>query len=381
MINRILIYEPWHSGHHMKYIQLLVRAFSNKGKDLVVASTADSFESSEYKLLVEPYEHLFRKVILDDRRDRDGTFSALYRSLGILRISGKYRCEHVFIPYLDGFPLIGLLSKVSLSAKKKRFEGVIFSGGCSYDGSTRSLRDRMRRWLMQIILSSQSFHRVLFLDTLVLESFRKKLPKANSRIVLCPDPVETDYTINRDDFRTRFRIPHSAKVLGVFGMIDPRKGVVHLLRAFEASKRASNDRLFLMGKHTQEVLECVRNSVLASQIISVDRFVTDDEMVSGINAVDVVAATYPHHVGSASIVIRAAAAGKPVLASDFGWLGHMVEKHGLGKVCDVLNRDSLLEGIRWAFNNPMCDQDKSKVFAEQNSVERFLEVICEGIEQ
>jgi hypothetical protein len=49
----------------------------------------------------------------------------------------------------------------------------------------------------------------------------------------------------------------------------------------------------------------------------------------------VVCTPYPRHIGSASIAIRAAAAQRPVLASDYGWLGAIVPRFDLGWITDV----------------------------------------------
>ncbi len=91
---------------------------------------------------------------------------------------------------------------------------------------------------------------------------------------------------------------------------------------------------------------------------------------------DVIAAVYPQHTGSASIVIRAAAAGRPVLGSDYGWIGRTIEKHGLGLACRPSDESSILRGISWAFRCPEVDEQRAHAFAWQNSVERFTQVIC-----
>jgi glycosyltransferase involved in cell wall biosynthesis len=228
---------------------------------------------------------------------------------------------------------------------------------------------------MQTILASQVFRRVLFIDELIYESFLRSVPQTHSRLALCPDPVETDHTIGKDDFRTRFGIPINAKVLGVFGEINSRKGVDFLIESFGHYVAGARDYLLLMGRHSPKVAQKLLRFPAARNIVSIDAFVTDDELISGINAVDVVAAVYRRHVGSASIVIRAAAAGKPVLGSDFGWIGHMIRKHGLGKVCNVSNGGSLVEGFGWAFNNPASNVEKATAFAKQNSVDCFIDVV------
>jgi hypothetical protein len=56
---------------------------------------------------------------------------------------------------------------------------------------------------------------------------------------------------------------------------------------------------------------------------------------------DLVCTPYPRHVGSASIVIRAAGARRPVIGSSFGWVKWAIERFSLGRTCDVENIPAL----------------------------------------
>jgi hypothetical protein len=53
-------------------------------------------------------------------------------------------------------------------------------------------------------------------------------------------------------------------------------------------------------------------------------------------------------MGSSSFVIRAAAARRPVLATDFGWMGWAVRKFGLGWTANVWDAAALGATIRQA---------------------------------
>ncbi len=56
---------------------------------------------------------------------------------------------------------------------------------------------------------------------------------------------------------------------------------------------------------------------------------------------DYVLALYQNHIGMASVVVRAAVSGKPVLASDYGYLGHLVQTEQLGAVTDATSPDAI----------------------------------------
>ncbi len=376
MAERILIYEPSHTGHHLKYVQLLARAFADRKKDVVFASTRESLDSAEYATLLRSQEHLFTPVVLG--RGAEGGRLELWRSLWqMLTVAKRCGCDHVFVPYLDTyFRPLGLLAGVHPAAGQVRLEGILLDGGCSFDRTPRGLGDRVRRCAVKMILARGVFHRVLFLDEAIHNSYTRHNVGTRTRLELCPDPVETDHSIPVAEFRTRFGLAPDAQVLGMFGMIDSSKGVDRLIDAFEQHGPGPREYLLFMGRHTPAVLDHIRRSRAAAHIVSADRFVTDDELISGIHAVDVVASLYPRHITSASMVIRAAAAGKPALGSDIGWTGRTIRTYELGMVCDPLDEASLLQGIRWAFDHPCLNPEKAQAFARQNSVENFMETVC-----
>src|SRR5439155_26474622 len=74
------------------------------------------------------------------------------------------------------------------------------------------------------------------------------------------------------------------------------------------------------------------------RLIILDRYVSDEELLAGVSAADVVCTPYPHHIGSASFVIRAAAANRPVLGANYGWISAMVRTFELGEPCNVEDR-------------------------------------------
>jgi len=295
--------------------------------------------------------------------------------------SGDY--DLVLLPCLDAyfFPL-GLLLYLTCSDSHAPIEGILFyCGQYAYEGIRQTPGVRLKASLARKIIKSGGYRRLVFIDELQYAFASALGETARTTCELSPDPVEHRVAEPREPIRRKYGIPQRARVLGMFGSIRPFKGVDLLIKAFAAYGPKNDECLLLMGKHSQEVVALLASQGGHPNIISVDAFVSDDDMMSAVSAVDVIAATYKRHVTSSSMVIHAAAAGKPVLASDYGWIGHTVRKHDLGRVCDVPNAESLLEGIRWAFNNPTFDPQKAKAFAERNSLEHFLDVVCRSAEE
>ena len=95
----------------------------------------------------------------------------------------------------------------------------------------------------------------------------------------------------------------------------------------------------------------IRALLRSGRIIAPDGYMSDEDFSLTMFAADLICTPYPRHIGSASIVIRAAAAERPVLGSDFGWIGYVVPRFGLGRICNVTDpavfaaalRDSLAD--------------------------------------
>ena len=152
--------------------------------------------------------------------------------------------------------------------------------------------------------------------------------------------------------------------------MDRRKGIDLLIRAFAASGLGPEDRLYLLGPQEAEIRAMLEGEhaalVRAGRIISRDRFIPREDLAASLAAMDLVCTPYPRHVGSASIVIRAAAAGRPVLGCSFGWIAAMVPRFGLGWTCDVESIDEFGAAIRQRL-------DESDRWRPGRALQRFIE--------
>ena len=98
----------------------------------------------------------------------------------------------------------------------------------------------------------------------------------------------------------------------------------------------------------------------------IDRFLDTADFAAAIGAMDVVATPYPRHIGSASIVIRAAAAGRPVLGGTFGWIGWAVTRFGLGRTVDVADPDAFAAALAQSL-------EESSHYRPSSAARRFVE--------
>jgi hypothetical protein len=132
-----------------------------------------------------------------------------------------------------------------------------------------------------------------------------------------------------------------------------------------AGPLATEIKALLVGEFEQIVAQ--------KRIVILDRHLSIEQLMLAIVAADLVCVPYPNHIGSASILIRAAAAKRPVLSSTFGWVGHVTSRFGLGWSCNVLQSGALAEALPSALDgaDSWHRGDAGQRFAEFHSVANF----------
>jgi glycosyltransferase involved in cell wall biosynthesis len=160
--------------------------------------------------------------------------------------------------------------------------------------------------------------------------------------------------VARDAARLRLGLPLSGLILGVLGSLDRRKGVIELLRAFRQSG-VRDLMLALLGKLDPDIRDSVHGLAARcprGSVVIRDALLTPDDFADALAACDWHSVAYPRHFGSSGILVRAAAIGRPVLASDFGWVGEATRRYGLGLTCDASSVDAIADRLRAIQDHP-----------------------------
>jgi glycosyltransferase involved in cell wall biosynthesis len=174
-------------------------------------------------------------------------------------------------------------------------------------------------------------------------------------------------------------IDPNSKILSLIGLIDQRKGISDLLAAAErmAQDAPPEMKILLAGKNSSEARQMLagnhRRLVESRRVIVLDRHLSQTELWAACLASDVITTPYPNHRYSASILIRAASVGVPVLANAIGWMEDVTHRYGLGWTCDTRDPSVFSCAIRQA----MADLDgyapgpESKGFVKFHSLANF----------
>jgi hypothetical protein len=112
-----------------------------------------------------------------------------------------------------------------------------------------------------------------------------------------------------------------------------------------------------------------------ANVLMVERFLSEAELQEAFAAVNVVAVTYPNFRSTPTMLIRAAAAGKPVLAAADGWMGRIMGKYRLGISCNVCAVPSVMAAIDKALGSPGLECPDAQALADKYDCDRFCATI------
>ena len=137
-----------------------------------------------------------------------------------------------------------------------------------------------------------------------------------------------------------------------FGMVGPvsrRKRLDLLLAAFRiTNQQLPNSRLLIAGTLDDQahlLLKQNRDLILKDRLIVLDRYFETSQIELLFPALDVVVVPYEGHLGSSGIVLRAAAARRPVVASNINWLKRTINYFGLGETCSIQDAHEFSENM------------------------------------
>jgi glycosyltransferase involved in cell wall biosynthesis len=388
---RVVFYEPQHTGHHFAYLARMLPGFIDLPIDIVVATTDEALESVEYAKSLAPFGDAIELVPCCTPGPRAAVPDARHRLRELKETIRITKPDHLAVCFADGIwdqACVATLLGRRPWPPELVVEGWLYRGHFA-DPGDRRLRSIARRRLFRHLLR-QGLFRKLHLDHELLYAFAEPLLAGSSvEAVLTPNPIVFLDPLAEDEARRSLGLPVDGKWLSLSGVIAGYKGVHLLVEAYRLYRAESHERparLLLAGPHQPDVREKLasdpyRGLVRDGSIVSVDRYLNEGEMFAAAAAADLVLAPYPHHHGRSSIILWAAAAGRPSLGADDGCIGHVIRKERLGTTCDVRDTPALAAAIATALCQPWTDADVARVrrYAEGHRVENYQRVASEFV--
>lgn len=238
---------------------------------------------------------------------------------------------------------------------KSVISGILFRPSIHYASPPGSPSERLRKHGTGLMQRFMLLNPVLEAVFSVDPQFREfALRWSNgAKIHYLPDPVPPQpragppgFLNGRGDGRIRFLL---------FGALARRKGVLQLLSAlrFLSSHEASRTTVVLAGRVEPALAKEVlllreqASAVLPTlELVVEDRYLEEEELAGAIHWCDVVLAPYQRFVGSSGVLVRAAAAGKPVISQDYGLVGTLVRKYRLGETVETHQPEQIAGAIK-----------------------------------
>lgn len=382
----VLIFEPEYAGHHLPWVAFIAEAFLSRGDRVSVATSTQALMRPEYHEYLECLRGRIELVPMTGWAPRAAIWHHrmrhLFNAINLVRAVHRRQPDLVFVPYLDAMLIpLGVLQLLGLGLDaRRRIDVLLARGEFAYPEirTTAAWRFhpkwRFKEWVVRKAMRAGWFSRVLVVDE-ITHRHMQGWQRGRTVLQLCADPVEASFP-ERNLARRELGLDEKVKIVGCWGLIDGRKGIDLLLHAFSARPPRPDERLLLAGKQDARVRTLwsallAQDRSLAERVITLDRFVSPAEMRRCVAAVDVAAVVYPAHVGSSRVLLEAAAAGKPVLGSQFGLVGQLIRENRLGYCCDVRSSEELAQGLDWAFTLPSVDREAARKLAQRNSVAEF----------
>ena len=349
-----MVIEPFFYPHSEGYLRAIFQ-------DKSILETFDivyvyGSETSQRKLMCALGEALgssFRSIRVDyGQREIFGFgITALFRNWKVIRAAQKLAVKEgaELISILRADDLIRLLiipgMHVFFRYIRGRSTGVFFNSRCFRESSfTLNILSRG----VCRVLKSGFFKKLLVLDHGTCKPIQKRLgPSYDNVIGEAVDPwTEADHVLSRDQV-----VVEDKRTILTLGAHSIRKGTVCLLRMFrDYPEKLANYKLLVVGpvrddirEEFDELLSEIKNS--SDNVECIDRYVSDSDSWSYFQRSDIVVCPYVNFHGSSNVVIRAAAAGVPVITPVFGFLGEVAEHCGLGVTYENQQPAEILQAI------------------------------------
>jgi glycosyltransferase involved in cell wall biosynthesis len=348
---RVLVFEAGSGGHSFNYHRLLLPAVSELADEVIVVLRQDAVASefAQVQLRAMPDGIRWEPSV------RKPTGSLINRQLAFRRAMRdavhRHKPDHVYVPTADPVSqLSGLAAAFGQRDIPRGVEAEAALHRCGFAYPTSSPTKRAMRQLGYWAHARAPWTRVFNVDVIAYEWVQSHGGEFADRNFLLPDPIEVGPEINKSDARRELNVPTDGVLIGCVGAINERKGIDCLLAAFKKAELPPSSRLLLAGNHEPRIRELLKadyaDLVRVGRIVSVDRYLSVDELHRAIGAMDLVCTPYMHQIAIASITLRAVAANRPVLAADDRWCGRMVPAFGMGWTSNPRNVDQFAAAIR-----------------------------------
>lgn len=359
----LLVFEPKDRGHPSAWLDLILRHLHDRSAPFTLSLVvAPELAVSLSRWTTVDLGFDLRLIALDDREVRlcrhrsavVGSFGRWWTMRRYLRLTGA---DHGH--FLEFDPL-SLALALGIGFGGCKVSGILFRPSVHYPRvGTRAtkirdwIRDVRKDLLYRLMLRNPAVRTVLTLDP-YFPQFAKARYGAGGKVQALPDPDCSTTRVGSDETGLADQLPPGRVAMVLFGALDRRKGVLTLLDAVRRLDPDIAARLALIVAGRIDAATATEATALTRRIADerpeawvriAARHLADGEIAALVGRCDLVLIPYQRFVGSSGVLLWATAAGKPVLAPDYGLLGRLVREHRLGMTTDTTDARCLADAL------------------------------------
>jgi glycosyltransferase involved in cell wall biosynthesis len=265
--------------------------------------------------------------------------------------------------------------------------GILASTRCHYtkvgmDVPSRRLKDWGEGYLLSRLLNNRDADMVFTVDPYLQTAF----PHGRLTTICDASPPFGEIEGN---LRHDLGIAPDDIVLLLYGHIDNRKALDLLCEALADPRVQQNVHLLVVGAQAQNAGDILARPPAqelraAGRLHEISRFVSESEEAAAFAAADIVWVYYPNNFWGSGVMVRGGRAGKPVISTAKGVIGHTVRHQGTG----VAVAEENIEGVVAAITGLATDSalrarlgTAGRNYYQDATPENFARPIVESVER
>jgi glycosyltransferase involved in cell wall biosynthesis len=349
----VAVVEPWADGHRANYVRLIARALVARGNRVAVVTSADGFRDPIMREVeaMPGVEVLLHEISRSKGPVAPGAVRLFIGEVLLwlrLRAMAQAARKHFgavsccVLPYVDY--CYHALAMLGSPLRQVPWVGITMRTSVDCSNRAQSLRERF----LGRVASPGCMATLFTIDPRIQECASGTLPE---RLRYLPDPVELRAAGGSAVTRASLGVREVDYLVLVLGSIDDRKGVAQLLAALPALPAQPRVVVLVAGRvlpRARTVLSGSPGRELLQQgrLIVVDRRLQDEEIADLLAAADCAWLGYSGHEHMSGILLLAAVAGVPIIATQRGAIGYLAGKMSEAILVDPNDVDQVGGALR-----------------------------------
>lgn len=343
-----LLFDPEISGHHIEYINHLLKYLSN---------IDNTKQSVFYHFLLHPdfdfnkiknlalYNFKIRNLSNKDYNKIKQEKHAFIRVLNNYIV--KNDIKHCFFLNINQFQI--QLGKIKLNCA---MSGILFNPPQKiyhFNNFTKVYESIKKHIIISRFLQTQQVHKIFILNDRRKVAYLNRLFKS-SNFTFIGDPVAIDQFSNASklNIRRKYKIQRSTKIFLIIGSLKRNKGIIESIQAIKLLPKEIKENvvLLIVGKPTTIKKSTLKNLVNGEDSIVLDTcFIPYEDFNSYIKQSDFIMMPYKNPQASSGILGHAILNEKPVIITKHGLLYDIVKDEWYGVFLNKITPKEISLGI------------------------------------